>query len=46
MEEAISIPTDLIAEVDKLMGGKGFWPSMSAFMREAAMEKVKRKRGK
>ena len=38
----VSLPTGLTDEVQKLMNELGYWPGVSAFVREAALEKVRK----
>jgi len=38
----VSVPLPILEEVDKLIGKVGYWPSRSAFVREACMEKIRR----
>jgi len=40
--KTVSIPRGLTDDIQKLMDEYGYWPSMSAFVREAALEKLKR----
>jgi len=39
---AVSIPLAVLEEVDKLIAKLGYWPSRSAFVREACLEKIER----
>jgi len=41
---AVSIPEPILAEIDDLIEELGYWPSRSAFVREACMEKIERER--
>jgi len=41
---AISIPLPILEEIDRLIEGLGYWPSRSAFVREACLEKIERER--
>ena len=36
----VSIPRAITVKVDFLIGELGYWPSRSAFMREACLEKI------
>jgi len=38
----VSLHNKVLAEVDRLVKDTGFWPSRSAFVREAVIEKIKR----
>ena len=38
----VSLPTRLTDDIQKLIDKHGYWPSMSAFVREAALEKLSR----
>ena len=40
----ISIPLAIAAEIDKLLSELGYWPSRSAFVREACLDKIYRER--
>jgi len=40
----ISLPVGISDEIDELMEGLGYWPSRGAFVREAALEKLRRER--
>ncbi|MBS7631904.1 ribbon-helix-helix protein, CopG family [Candidatus Bathyarchaeota archaeon] len=42
----ISIPIAIAEEIDELIGELGYWPSRSAFVREACIEKLRREREK
>lgn len=37
----VSLPTGITDEVDKLIEELRYWPSVSSFVREAALEKLK-----
>lgn len=37
----VSLPTGVTDEVQTLIEELGYWPSVSAFVREAAMEKIR-----
>jgi len=41
---AVSIPVGILEEIDKLIEELGYWPSRSAFVREACLEKIERER--
>lgn len=41
---SISFPTPLIKEVKKIVEALGYWPTKTAFIREAVMEKLERHR--
>lgn len=41
---SVSLPLKLLLEVDRLIEEKEFWPSRSAFVREACLEKIRRER--
>jgi len=43
---SISFPTPLIKEVEKVVEELGFWPTKTAFIREAVMEKLEKHRKK
>ena len=36
----VSIPTGIAQDIDKLIQELGYWPSKSAFVREACLEKI------
>ena len=40
----ISLPIGISDEIDELIEGLGYWPSLGAFVREAALEKLRRER--
>ena len=40
----VSLPIKLIDKVDELIEDLGFWPSRSAFVREAVLEKLKKEK--
>ncbi len=40
----VSITRGLTDDVDKLIDELGYWPSISSFVREAVLEKLKRER--
>ena len=37
----VSLPTGITDEVQKLIDELGYWPSISSFVREATLEKLK-----
>lgn len=41
---SISFPTPLIKEVEKVVEELGYWPNKTAFIREAVMEKLEKRR--
>jgi len=41
---AVSIPLPILEEIDRLIEELGYWPSRSAFVREACLEKIERER--
>ncbi|MEM2587864.1 MAG: ribbon-helix-helix protein, CopG family [Thermoproteota archaeon] len=41
---AVSIPLKILEEIDELIEELGYWPSRSAFVREACLEKIKREK--
>ena len=41
---AVSIPEPILEEIDRLIEELGYWPSRSAFVREACLEKIERER--
>ncbi|MEM2314274.1 MAG: hypothetical protein QXN40_05860 [Candidatus Bathyarchaeia archaeon] len=43
---AVSIPLPLLEEIDDLIEKVGYWPSRSAFVREACIEKIERERAR
>lgn len=43
---AVSVPLSLLREVDNLIEEIGYWPSRSAFIREACIEKIKREQNR
>ena len=40
----VSIPMGIIREMDRLIEEFGYWPSRGAFVREAALEKIRDER--
>ena len=40
----VSLPLAILLEIDLLIKELGFWPSRSAFVREACLEKIRRER--
>ncbi|MEM2150703.1 MAG: ribbon-helix-helix protein, CopG family [Candidatus Bathyarchaeia archaeon] len=36
----------ILEEIDELIEELGYWPSRSAFVREACLEKIKREKGR
>jgi len=40
----VSIPMGIIKEMDRLIDELGYWPSRGAFIREAALEKIRDER--
>jgi len=40
----ISLPRRLADDIQELMDEFGYWPSLGAFVREAALEKLRRER--
>lgn len=40
----VSIPEAIASEIDGLIADLGYWPSRSAFVREACLEKIYRER--
>lgn len=41
---AVSVPIPVLEEIDGLIEDLGHWPSRSAFVREACLEKIERVR--
>jgi Arc/MetJ-type ribon-helix-helix transcriptional regulator len=41
---AVSIPQPILEEIDGLIRELGYWPSRSAFVREACLEKIEREK--
>ncbi|MEM3489270.1 MAG: ribbon-helix-helix domain-containing protein [Candidatus Bathyarchaeia archaeon] len=41
---AVSLPLKILEEIDNLIKDLGYWPSRSAFVREACLEKIKREK--
>lgn len=41
---SISIPTPLLEEIEKLAEELGYWPTKTAFIREACLEKLEKHR--
>lgn len=41
---SVSIPNRVLRDVDDLIRRIGYWPSRSAFVREAVIEKIRRER--
>lgn len=42
--KTVSIPKRLADDIQEIIDEWGYWPSMGAFMREAALEKLRRER--
>jgi len=42
----VSIPINILGEIDRLIEELGYWPSRSAFVREACLEKIKHEKEK
>jgi len=40
-QSTVSLPLNIIREIDILIERLGYWPSRSAFVREACIEKIK-----
>jgi len=40
----VSLPSRLADDIQKLMDEFGYWPSLGAFVREAALDKLRRER--
>jgi Arc/MetJ-type ribon-helix-helix transcriptional regulator len=41
---SLSIPVDIAKDIDELIEELGYWPSRSAFAREACLEKIREER--
>ena len=41
---SISFPTPLVKEIENIVEKVGYWPTKTAFIREAVMEKLERYR--
>lgn len=41
---SISIPTSIVGEIEKLVKELGYWPTKTAFIREACLEKMEKHR--
>lgn len=39
---SVSVPVKLIREIERIVSELGYWPSVTAFVREACLEKVVR----
>ena len=39
---SVSLPTGILEAIDSLIADLRYWPSRSAFVREACLEKIKR----
>jgi metal-responsive CopG/Arc/MetJ family transcriptional regulator len=39
---SISLPTNLVGEIEKLVDELRYWPTKTAFIREACLEKMQR----
>ena len=37
----VSLPRPLVEEINRIVGEIGFWPSTTAFVREACVEKLR-----
>jgi len=44
MWKTLSIPRGLADDIQKVIDEFGYWPSLGSFVREAAIEKMKRER--
>jgi len=44
-QSTVSLPLSLIEQIDFLIEKLGYWPSRSAFVREACLSKIKEYRG-
>jgi len=44
-QSTVSLPLSLIEQIDLLIEKLGYWPSRSAFVREACLAKIKEHRG-
>lgn len=42
--KTVSIPRRLAEDIQEIIDEWGYWPSLGAFMREAALEKLRRER--
>lgn len=42
--KTVSLPERLVDDMQVLMDEFGYWPSLSAFIREAALEKLRREK--
>lgn len=42
--KTVSMPRDLAEDIKAVIAELGYWPSLGAFIREAALEKLKRLR--
>ena len=42
--KTVSLPSRLADDIQELMDEFGYWPSLGAFVREAALEKMRRER--
>lgn len=42
--KTVSVPAPLAADVNEIMEEAGYWPSLSAFVREALLEKLTKER--
>lgn len=42
--KTVSLPTGLTDDIQEIMNKFGYWPSLGSFVREAALEKLKRER--
>ena len=40
----VSIPVAIAGDIDELIKALGYWPSRSAFVREACLEKIREER--
>lgn len=40
----VSIPKEVANDIQKLINEIGYWPSISSFVREAAIEKLRKER--
>jgi len=40
--KTVSVPRDLAEDIQTVINESGYWPSVGAFIREAALEKLKR----
>jgi len=42
--KTVSLPTGITDDIEKIMDELGYWPSVGSFVREAALDKLRKER--